>query len=229
LPLVLLVPAGVEVFAWVRERIPTAGAPVAWCGPDDPAGQGLLTLLVIVVALAVPALLPASLVTFPPPSVAAVPFLLVLAAAGIDRLTIAVQLRIRAGVWGVVTGVVSLTTWTSASTASANFAPWLGIASDVYADNVFRTDGSELAALVSSLQRLNVPEVPLSAPDVPASYWRVLGSTGRLPLRVVPSSARDAYELSWVDADADAGDEPAVAEVRHGRLSLWRLSAPESH
>jgi hypothetical protein len=173
----------------------------------------------LVVTLLGPALAPPPLVSFPPPVEAALPFVAIAAAFGVDAAA-----RKAAGhyAWLVTAFIIAAVTHLALrapSTGGASFNVLLGGAARVAQSRALPVgDGSEVAALAEPLDAMGRAELSLLAPEVPPALWRELRDAGRLRTVIVSRAERDGFSLIRGHGHGDV-----VARVEREGAVLWTL------
>lgn len=155
---------------------------------SDDVGLGLLLLLSTAAIVFGPALTPVVLTRFPPRVEAVLPFVAIAAAITVERAarrglgeSRSLFAVLAAGVVFVAYGLVGV------QTASAAFGLFGGGTLRAVSGRMWTVgDGSEVAVLAASIDRLGMPRLAVDAPEVPRSYWSVLERAGRLATRVEP-------------------------------------------
>jgi hypothetical protein len=188
--------------------------------PRDRHAFGALVVLGISGALIGPALLPAPLVVFPPRVELALPFLAIAAGVGIHGVAQAL------GRYGRISATLTIaalavSTLLEPRTLGSAFAPLFGGAAHVAQSRVLAPgDGSEVAILARSIDRLGRADINLNAPEVPQELWQTLRETGRMRTQVKQSVVPEAV-LQVVRGPSQRG-EPLARVVRDGAV-LWTL------
>jgi hypothetical protein len=169
----------------------------------DRHALGALVVLGLVFTLVLPAWLPRVL---SPPALrpaASLPFLALAAGWGLDAIA-RFWVGERRARWVVVSGaVLGGVGWATSG------LPTLG------------RDGSELGLVAAAVDRLGAREVTLDAPDVPADYWRVLATAGRMRTVVRAPRAGETAELS-LRRGGEAPGSVLATVTRRGAV-LWTL------
>jgi hypothetical protein len=186
--------------------------------PRDRTALGSLVVLGLAGTVLGPACVPAPLATFPPAAEAALPFVAVAAAIGLDVVIRAALPRRPIVPAMVVVGALAWLTVREPRTAAASFNALFGGAQAVRVANVLPVgDGSELAALAPALDGLGRARVALAGSDAPPTVWRVLAEKRRMKTTVV---AAEHGGLLLLRGD-DGG--PALARVERDGAVLWTL------
>jgi 4-amino-4-deoxy-L-arabinose transferase-like glycosyltransferase len=185
----------------------------------DRRALGAFVVIGLVVTLFGPALAPPPLVTFPPPVEAALPFVAIAAAFGVDAAARKAAGRYAWLVTAFIIAVVAHLALRAPSTGGASFNVLLGGAARVVQSRALPIgDGSEVAALAEPLDALGRAQISLLAPEVPPALWRVLRDARRLRTVVVSSAERDGLALIRGEGHGDV-----VARVEREGAVLWTL------
>ena len=223
-PIAVLVLVAAGVLFAMRDSLSRRFATGGERARRDRHGLAALAMLGLAGALLGPLLAPEVLRVAPPRVEAAVPFAVVLAALGLERLSqLAGGARRRHLLVATVLVGVAWLGLRAPATGAAAYSPWLGGARGaVRGDRLLVRDGSELGLVLARLAAARGPTVSVHAPAVPPSYWsnaRVRGLL-RKEVRVERLRERAGYVL-----DDGGGSERPLAVVRRDGATLWALVA----
>ena len=188
--------------------------------PADPLRLGLLCALGALSVLVVgPLLTPQVLLRFPPRTEAALPFLAVLAAVALDRLTTRVvgtdlAARVLSPLATIAVGIAAI----NLPTAGASFSTLVGGTRGAVDSQIWTVgDGSEIAGLARAIDGLKISSLTVEAHEIPRGVWTLLNQSKRLKTRVEPAR-QAAYRIT-------RGAQPnTVATVERDKAVLWSLS-----
>jgi hypothetical protein len=188
--------------------------------PRDPTRLGVLVALVVGSVLLGAFFTPGVFVRFPPRAEAALPFLVALAAIALDRLTTKVvgsELAVR--IESPLAVIAVAITAANLPTGGASFSTLVGGPGGAQKAHVWSVgDGSEVASLARNLDALATERLPLSAPDVPRSYWALLNQTKRLRTRI------DLGPDAALSITRGEHAKHPLATVTRDKAVLWSLS-----
>jgi hypothetical protein len=187
--------------------------------PPDPVRLGLLCALAVAAVVVVgPLLTPEVLLRFPPRAEAALPFLVVLAAIALDRLTTrVVGAELAARILAPLAAIAVLIVAIHLPTAGASFSTLVGGTRGAVESQIWTVgDGSEVAGLARSIDALGVGRLTVEAHEIPRGVWTLLNQSNRLQTRVEPAR-QAAYTIS-------RGAHPnSVGAVEREKAVLWSI------
>jgi hypothetical protein len=186
----------------------------------DTRALGLLCSFVALAVLFGPMVTPRVFTLFPPRVELLLPVVAIVGAVGLDRLATRVVGEGRA-TWVVLGSALAAMSigLPGLPTASAAFNVLSRGTKGAIASRTWTVgDGSEVAALASSIDALRARRQSVQSSEVPRSYWALLSQIGRLRTRV--EGARGPGDLV-VTRGASPG---AIATVERGGATLWSLT-----